>query len=659
MEFEVTGTIVDEQGKGIPKVKISVAEQDFLTNNEGTYSIKLANRPHFAFKLSKDGFYSIIHTFSKHELNNFANSSSRQVPPISLVNKIKGRTLFALGGDVMMGRRYWSPHFDDAKLIQANSVEQDTKAILQHMRPYMSLADLAVINLETQIADEEPKTKAAKSVTFITPPESLDALIWAGIDYVSLGNNHTFDYLDNGLTSTLKELNKRKLGFSGAGLNEKVALAPFVADLNGSQFAMLGYVGWSGSALPSQTAEKDKGGAALGSMNNIKSSVGESLTKGLLPIVQYHGSLEYSDEPTLVTEQRLKAAIDEGAVLALAHHPHVAQGFEIYNQKLIAYSMGNFAFDQYFYSTHHSYMLYVWMDSESFHRAEIIPIYVKGYKPTPATDINRYSTLKRLSELSKLRSTQLTSSGGHGIITPLPRIPDSKTKQISKSVSESKLAHLYDLPWQYQISRIDVPDDISYRLGVVLSNGGDFENHASFNANERGRLITSDNHKILASPDNSWLSLNLSDEPAWFGMQYFRRVYNADSPSSVSFKVNSNKPASINVYWQGRKTRDKLFDALNSGQKHLIGTFEYQPNGWQEVVFDFNSPRIGYRSYRVLLEINGEEQQLELDDFALIEWQTAYTQSPTPPRLSTLAKQASYIGFNKEMTGKIQLNLSH
>lgn len=657
--IKFSGVVLDEVGNGVPFAQISLGANSFKANKSGKFQLDIEEQTLYSLSFSKPGFYSIIHTFSIGEITTFSKTAEQQIPPITLVAKSKDRTMFAFGGDVMMGRRFHKPYFGNDILIKEQTIEQDTKAIVKHIKPYMALADFAVVNLETQIATTEPSSRASKSVTFYSPPETLGALSWAGIDYVTLGNNHTFDYLDSGLRSTLDFLDKSTLKYSGAGENESIAMSPYVASLANNKYAMLGYVGWEGSIEPTQTAASNKGGAAYGSMPNILKSVKASVNKGYFPIVQYHGSLEYVDEPSGVTEQRLKSAIDAGAVMAVAHHPHVAQGFEVYNNKLIAYSMGNFIFDQYFYVTPHSFVLYVWMDGEKFHRAEIVPIYIKGYKPTPAAGADRYTTLKRLKTLSEQRGVKLAVSGGHGIIQPSHLKSQNKSKKITKSLKNTTLLPLFDLPWESHISEISVSDTAKYRLGVSLTNGGNFENFSLFESNERGWLIDAANFNIVDENSNKVLALEKNSDTAWFGMQNFRRVYKPSTPMSLSLKIKSTKPASVKLYWQGRKTKQKFLEALSSGEKHLIGSFDYSPDGWKEIVADFNSPRIGYRSYRVLIELDGEAQTLLLDDVALVEWQTAFTAQRMPPRLNSHARQASFIGFDRPANGSLEMKVEH
>lgn len=656
--MELKGRIVNEQGIGVEQVKVSSQAEVVISNQTGDFEFDTKGTDLITLSISKAGYYSAIHTFSRTDFTTNQSNGVLTVPPITLVEKRPDRTLFAFAGDVMMGRRYSQPYFNNRVLINPATKTTDTKELLKYMQPYLQLADYSVVNLETQIAQEEPVERARKSVTFYSPPETLQALSWAGVDYVTLGNNHTFDYLDSGLESTLKYLKNSELAFSGAGVNQKKALQPHQVILSKHHYDMLGFVGWEGSARPSQIARQDKGGAAWGSMENITESVSKSVANGHSPIVQYHGSLEYTDEPTGVTEQRLKTAIDAGAVMAIAHHPHVTQGLELYKGKLIAYSMGNFIFDQFFYSTPHSFVLYVWMDGANFHRAEVIPIYLKGYQPTPAIGVDRINTLKRLDVLSQQRQVKLSMSGGHGVISNNTAAKPTQTT-ISIDGENRKIVALHSVPWNAAIKAVKIDDNQSYRLGISLTNGGDFENWDNFSNAERGWSISHNNYRIKTQDSNKRLAIKIADGSTWFAMQNFRRVYQADTPSSLRVKLHSQQPFTLKVYWQGRKTRQKFFDALESAEKHLVGQVDYRGGGWQEVTMDFNSPRIGYRSYRLMLEIAGVAQTVLLDDVDLIEWQTTFTEQPYPPRINVRAQQAAFIGFKDTLKGAVRLTLEH
>ena len=436
--------------------------------------------------------------------------------------------------------------------------------------------------------------------------------------------------------------------------NEQEALKAYRTSINGIKFAMLGFVGWEGSATPSQTADSNKGGAAYGSLENIVATVKREIVDSRVTIAQYHGSLEYKDEPTMVTETRLKAAIDAGADLAIAHHPHVAQGFEVYKGKLIAYSMGNFIFDQFFYATNHSFMLYVWMDGETFYRAEVVPVYLQGYVPTPATGEHRGRILARLNDLTSKRNTHFSYNAGHGVI--LPRKVQVDVKSVLFTSNGKRISPLPISISKGSINRISGESTNRYRLGVNLINNSDFETHTAFYSYDRGFNL--DQSDFYITNENAFsgefaLKKDSKDANSVLAMTNFTRVYRAGNPTSVSAMVKGK--GKLNIYWQGRKTRDKMFDALQNGKKHLIQSVVLNGN-WQEIVSEFNTPRVGYRSIRILLEFESTEETY-IDDLALIEWRTPWLNWQQAPNYHNGAGQSNFIGFESPLTTNVELML--
>ncbi|NRA61706.1 MAG: CapA family protein [Psychrobium sp.] len=665
----IKGMVVDEQNQGLTDVSIRVAGRVFITNKSGCFTLLLPKNDIYQLSLSKRGFYAGVQTFSHFELANLATEKFT-LTAITLVKKIKGRTLLSFGGDVMMGRRYSNPKFSNSVIIHKGTEQEDTKSIVRHIKPYMLLADYAAVNLETQISDHKPQERAPKSVTFFSPPQTLNALEWAGIDYVTLGNNHIYDYLDEGLNSTIDALNNSPIAFSGAGLNQQQALSAHRVDLNDTPFSMLGFVGWEGGFSPNQTASPSKGGAAFGSMDNITNTVKRESALKRVSIVQYHGSQEYASEPTLMTEQRLKSAIDVGADLAIAHHPHVTQGFELYKGKLIAYSMGNFIFDQYFYATPYSFILNVWMDGEKFHRAEITPIYLKGYKPTPATGLQRSNVLRRLTTLSKKRGVRIDMSGGHGVILA-DQTRNNIPKSITVKLSAEKLARsVFSIPSAISnktLESITGPDkSLAYRLGTNLVNGSAFESFDFFSSNERGWNIDQNNFSLsrdkAVSGNKSMKSLLPALGRDLLAMTNFRRVYRGGNPMTVQFNVNAASATKIRVYWQGRKKRDSLNKALTQGEKHLIAEYELSGNdSWHQLNAQFNTPRVGYRSIRVLIEFENVVSSINpvyVDDVALIQWNSAFSLIDVKPSNNELVSQSSFIEFSRPLKSNDNVSLT-
>jgi len=98
-------------------------------------------------------------------------------------------------------------------------------------------------------------------------------------------------------------------------------------------------------------------------------------------IVNLHGGLQFIDAAPLNMKQAARAAIDAGADMVVAHHPHVLQGFEFYKGKLIAYSLGNFVFDQDFFSTFASMLLRTVWEGSRMIEARIVPMEIDRYRP--------------------------------------------------------------------------------------------------------------------------------------------------------------------------------------------------------------------------------------------------------------------------------------
>lgn len=87
---------------------------------------------------------------------------------------------------------------------------------MSFVQPLLGTADYRALNLETPVTARPRTPHPTKDFVFFSLPESLGALTEAGIDYVGLGNNHVYDYLDDGLADTLRHVEAARLGRSGA-----------------------------------------------------------------------------------------------------------------------------------------------------------------------------------------------------------------------------------------------------------------------------------------------------------------------------------------------------------------------------------------------------------------------------------------------------------
>lgn len=126
------------------------------------------------------------------------------------------------------------------------------------IREFFKTGDITMVNLETPLAD-----KARNSGDVRTPTSFAKALKWAGIDVVSLANNHVYDCEGAGMDETLEAIKKVKLAGIGLGKNLEEARKPFIFEKNGIKIAILSYTyGVNPTITPLGFALPDRSGAA-------------------------------------------------------------------------------------------------------------------------------------------------------------------------------------------------------------------------------------------------------------------------------------------------------------------------------------------------------------------------------------------------------------
>ncbi len=665
-EIHITGRVLSDSGRALENAQVDINGVAASTDISGQFSVMVDSADLYRLGYSAENHFPMIHNFSALEFGwrpQVGREHGTVVPDVTLVERKKGRIMLAFGGDTMLGRRFLEPAKGEPVLVREGHRAEDAAALLRHIGPHLQLADFTSVNLETQVMEAKPEANAPKSYVFFSPPELLDALVAAGIDYVTLGNNHTFDYLSEGLVSTIDALEASGLAWSGAGRTEADSLGAHRARVGGSPLSLLGYVGWAGNFSPNQVAQgAEKGGAAHGTEENIRKSVRREVDAGYLPIVQYHGSREYTDEPTLVTETRLKQSIDDGAILAIGHHPHIVQGFEIYNGRLIAYSMGNFMFDQFHYATTHSYLVYIWMDGDRLHRAEVMPLHIKGYVPMPATDTTRLAILRRVNELSSRRGVFMQPSGGNAVILPQSgankTAPTLTLSPVDKSRREgASVWPLNQQSWHTPVASITLNrgETERVRLGKNLLPTGHLESHSLLGAADRAWI--EEGHQSIVTEEAAPSGKNVMHLviPATagqgrIGMRTFEYTFEPGTPTTFVVRARADAPARVMAYQQWRKRNEDRLEALKSAKLRPIGQRELGTDGWQELRFDFDSPRVTAISYRVVLEVTpldpGADHESWFDDIALIEWLSPPLSSGDVP-LHVAGGQASHLGLTQ------------
>jgi poly-gamma-glutamate synthesis protein (capsule biosynthesis protein) len=227
--------------------------------------------------------------------------------------------------------------------------------------PLLRSFDVTVANLEGNLSETLPQPADAHSVSFVSSPAMLEGFALAGIDAVTLANNHSVwndeGWGAQGLLDTITALETHDIPYFGAGPNLASARAPWVVDAGGTRVAFLGIDGVTANyevepGAANGVLDVDVGATSDGAGTNpyLAAQVAEDVAAatGIADVVipYFHLGAEYVAVVPPWAVQAAHAAIDAGAAMVITNHPHLIQGMENYAGKPIVYSPGNFILDQ-------------------------------------------------------------------------------------------------------------------------------------------------------------------------------------------------------------------------------------------------------------------------------------------------------------------------
>jgi poly-gamma-glutamate capsule biosynthesis protein CapA/YwtB (metallophosphatase superfamily) len=241
-----------------------------------------------------------------------------------------GLTVAAVG-DIMLGTDFPENILPD----------DDGVGFLEAVTPILSAPDVTFGNLEGVLQDggEPVKQCKNKSICFLfrSPTRYAAYLQRAGFDVMSLANNHARDFGEEGRSSSMAALDTQGIHHSG----REGTVASFIA--NGRRVALVAFAPNVGS----NSLNDPQIGLPL---------VAELATRHDIVIVSFHGGAEGNGAEVLPFAREMfagedrgnvvefaHAMVDAGADLVLGHGPHVVRPMELYRDRLIAYSLGNFA----------------------------------------------------------------------------------------------------------------------------------------------------------------------------------------------------------------------------------------------------------------------------------------------------------------------------
>ncbi|HEY4632576.1 MAG TPA: CapA family protein, partial [Candidatus Limnocylindrales bacterium] len=208
------------------------------------------------------------------------------------------------------------------------------------LRDLFQDADLALVDLEGPAIDAfrwHPR-----GLTFTFDPALLVGLQHAGIDVVTIANNHIGNADPDGVTETIRHLDALGIAHVGAGRDDATARAPAWFDIAGQRIALFGY----DAVRPADNATAKQAGSAGLVSANYRADIASAREAGAdVVVVLPHWGVEYTAVPTSEQRGHAQALAAAGTTVILGSHSHPAGAMELIDGRPVLYSLGNLIFD--------------------------------------------------------------------------------------------------------------------------------------------------------------------------------------------------------------------------------------------------------------------------------------------------------------------------
>lgn len=616
-----TGTVVDEAGRPVAHAVVSAGQTKVTADAIGRYSLPL-KRP------------SLVTAAASGHLSRTLALEPGKVKNIPLTSDALRTLSLRFGGDVMMGRRYLDAVGSKKPLLTVSSSPRKHAEILKEVEPLLKDADLSVVNLETALLDD-PRLEVKgvrrkgvhpdKDLVIASSTALAKGLALSGVDVVSLGNNHLYDGLNPGLTSTLKALDSAGIAHFGAGATPAAAWAPAIVTRRGQSVAFIGCTTINGrkTSIP-YVAEATHGGAAECEASRLAAEVAKIRSRVTTVVVMIHGGTEYRRRQTPDIRDLAQAAQQAGARLVVGSHPHVIGGLAATGSNVFAETMGNLTFDQPLWATFPSMLLRVDVRGGVPVSATTDALVIDGYRPKPAVGAMA-DAVSRIASGTVEGSARLGVGAASLALGPVPgRAP------VTIPLKRGDIRRLAP-GWWYQLAAGKQP---TVRAGTDLLFGtGNFEQMQIGDQSSGaplwsvGKYGALDSDAACGGADAHGSGLLLARTPL-----STRTAFAAhDHRAAVSAGQKLSLLASIRQASQGSRLQIHWFKSM-MGKSSGISSLELPPGVWdagacRRVRFDVTVPKgvVAAQVYVFLTPPAGGQRvrRLAVDDLALVDWAAA------------------------------------
>jgi poly-gamma-glutamate capsule biosynthesis protein CapA/YwtB (metallophosphatase superfamily) len=309
----------------------------------------------------------------------------------------------ALAGDTML-----------ARYVSQTILAKGPQHIWGDVLPIIRGADLSLVNLECAIAESGEPFTPPRVFYFRAVPEAIRALEVAGIDYVTLSNNHTMDYQAPALLETISRLDDHGIVHAGAGRNGEEAAQHALLEARGIK---VGVVAFADHFEEYAATESDPGTNVVPITLNevhfrrVRESIQAARASGAdLVIFSIHWGPNLTQAPSKEFVDFAHAVIDAGADVFHGHSAHVFHGIEIYRGKPILYDTGDLIDDYYVdgqYRNDQQLLFLIHVTCGHIERVELFPIRIHQLQLNRASGDTFDDIAERIEALSQVFGTEM------------------------------------------------------------------------------------------------------------------------------------------------------------------------------------------------------------------------------------------------------------
>lgn len=293
------------------------------------------------------------------------------------------------------------------------ALAQRPGTLLSEIAPVLGAADVTVVNLEAALTaggTPEPKT-----FTFRVPPAALDALAAAGVDAVTLANNHGMDYGRAGLEETLEIRDSAAVAVIGVGRDAQDAYSPYVTEVRGQRIGVIAANDvFDSNLVASWTATDDQPGIASAKVphqERLVAAVRDLRDRVDTLAVYLHFGTERDTCPHDRQRELVGVLVDAGADIVVGSHAHRLQGLGYLGDRFVAYGLSNFVFRSPSAEGRRSGVLTITATGRRIDGFEWAPAVIRDLVPVPLQGTEAEAELAAMDGLRECAGLRATAAG--------------------------------------------------------------------------------------------------------------------------------------------------------------------------------------------------------------------------------------------------------